>query len=100
MEREVAIARRIPVLVKPSTNCHDLPRTVQFLPLFNLINGVRKSVDEGRVDHCDCPCLATVDVTTDNEGPAHNAMRNFEIKNAFRKLFSLPPVPKNTIAVD
>ena len=40
MGREVAIAGRIPVLVKATTNRHDLPRTVQFSPLFNLINGL------------------------------------------------------------
>jgi hypothetical protein len=40
MSREVAIARRIPVLAKATTNRHDLPRTVQVSPLFNLINGL------------------------------------------------------------
>jgi hypothetical protein len=40
MGRVMAIARRVPVLVKATTNRHDLPRTVQFPPLFNLINGL------------------------------------------------------------
>jgi hypothetical protein len=38
MGREVAIYRRIPVLVKATTNLHDLPRTVLLEPFFHLIN--------------------------------------------------------------
>jgi hypothetical protein len=40
MGRKVAIARRIAVLVKATTNGHDLPRAVQFSPLFDLVNGL------------------------------------------------------------
>ena len=37
MGREVAIARRIPVLVKATANRHDLPRTVLLAPLLDFI---------------------------------------------------------------
>ena len=40
MGREVAIERRIPILVKTTTNRHDLPRTVLLAPLFDLVNGL------------------------------------------------------------
>ena len=40
MGHEVAIKRDIGSLFKTTTNRHDLPRTVQFSPLFNLINGL------------------------------------------------------------
>ena len=40
MGREVAISRRIPVLVKATTNRHDLPRTVLLAPLLDQINGL------------------------------------------------------------
>ena len=40
MGREVAISRRIPVLVKATPNRHDLPRTVVLAPLLDLINGL------------------------------------------------------------
>jgi hypothetical protein len=40
MEREVAIARRIPELAIETSNRHDLPRTVQLSLLFNLVNGL------------------------------------------------------------
>ena len=41
MGREVARFRRIPVLVKATTNRHDLPRTVLLAPLLDQINCVR-----------------------------------------------------------
>ena len=59
MGREVAISRRIRILFQTTTNRHDLPRTVLLAPLLDQINCVRKPADEGRVDHCGCPCLAT-----------------------------------------
>ena len=40
MGREVAIKRGVGILFQTTTNRHDLPRTVQFSPLFNLINGL------------------------------------------------------------
>ena len=44
---------------KATTNRHDLPRTVLLAPLLDQINCVRKPADEGCVDHCGCPYLAT-----------------------------------------
>jgi hypothetical protein len=40
MGREVAIARRIPVLVKATTDRHDLPWTILLAPLLNEVNCV------------------------------------------------------------
>ena len=40
--REVAIARRIPVLVKASTNRDDLPRTDLLAPLLDQVNCVSR----------------------------------------------------------
>ena len=57
--REVAINRGILILTSITTNHHDLPRTVLLAPLLDQINCVRKPADEGCVDHCGCPCLAT-----------------------------------------
>ena len=59
MGREVAISRRIPVLVKATTNCHDLPRTVLLASVLKRVNCVREPADEGRGDHFGCPYLAT-----------------------------------------
>ena len=49
MGREVAISRRIPVLVKATTNRHDLPRTALLDPLLDQVNCVREPADEGCV---------------------------------------------------
>jgi hypothetical protein len=54
---EVAFSRRI--LFKATTNRHDLPRTVLLDPLLDQVNCVREPADEGCVDHCGCPYLAT-----------------------------------------
>jgi hypothetical protein len=40
MGREVAISRRIRILFKATTNCHDLPRTVLLAPAFDQVNSV------------------------------------------------------------
>ena len=47
MGREVAISRHIPVLVKATSNGHDLQRTVLLAPLLDQVNRVGKSADEG-----------------------------------------------------
>ena len=60
MSREVAISRRVRILVQTTANRHDLPRTVLLAPLLDQVNCVRKPADEGCVDHCGCPYLATV----------------------------------------
>ena len=46
MGREVAISRRIPVLVKATSNLHDLERTVLLAPLLDQVNCAGKSADE------------------------------------------------------
>ena len=46
MSREVAIYRRIPVLVIATTNRYDLQRTVLLAPLLNQVNCVGKPADE------------------------------------------------------
>ena len=48
MGREVAILRRIPVLVIATSDLHDLQRTVLLEPLFDLINGLGEPADKGR----------------------------------------------------
>jgi hypothetical protein len=40
MGREVARSRHVPVLVIPTSNLHDFPRTVLFQPVFDLVNGL------------------------------------------------------------
>ena len=59
MGREVAIFRCNPILVKATSNLHDLPRTVLLAPLLDQINCVREPADKGCVDHCGFPYLAT-----------------------------------------
>jgi hypothetical protein len=63
MGREVAILRRIPVLVKATANCHDFPRTVLLASVLKRVNCVREPADEGCVDHCGCPYLAAANIT-------------------------------------
>jgi hypothetical protein len=59
MGRVVSSSRRIRVLLKTTTNRHDLPRAVLLDPLLDQVNCVREPADQGRVDHCGCPYLAT-----------------------------------------
>jgi hypothetical protein len=49
MSREVARSRHAPVLLIPTSNRHDLPRTVLLDPLLDQVNCVREPADKGRM---------------------------------------------------
>ena len=63
-------------------NLHDLPRTALVAPLLDQVNCMGKPIDEGRVDHCGFPCLATASCWTSVRISAYPALAGNIVRSA------------------